>query len=333
MTVLNKSLSQYKSSIYEICRTLLHSRTNKAEKVEQLAAEIEHLRQVNQQLSLDLQQARNDASESRQLYERTMLENQQLKERPIQFPSDLPLPKHTYGPKIICLCVTLAKRIGFRSANAALKIVFEFLKITDKAPSHDSIRMWSCRIGLAITEEEEKTSEGEMWISDHSNQIGQDKVLTIARLRQEDLPPPGETLARSKLKIISRIVGKSWKREDVRREYDLLAAKRGAPCWLLTDGAVELHETADGLDKYAPNDVRRIRDIKHKGANILENLIGKDPQFVKFLSRIGTTRSQIQQTELGHFTPPTQKTKARFMNLGSLLKWAEMVSFHLSNSN
>lgn len=333
MTVLNKSLSQYKSSLYETCRTLFHSRTKKADKVEQLSAEIARLQRFNQQLALDLRQARDDANQSRQMHEQTMLENQQLKERPIRLPADLPVPGHTYGPKLICLCLNLFKRIGLRSASAALKIVFDFLNITDQVPSHDSIRSWACRIGLAITEEEEQTSEGEMWISDHSNQIGQDKVLTISRLRREDLPPPGQTLARSKLKVICRVVGKSWKREDVHREYDKLAAKRGAPTWLLTDGAVELHETADALDKHAQNDVRRVRDLKHKGANILENLIGKDPQFVKFLSKIGTTRSQIQQTELGHFTPPGQKAKARFMNLGSLLKWADMVSFHLSDPN
>lgn len=330
MAVLHRSLSQYKSSLYETCRTLLHSRTTKAERAAQLATENERLRRLNQQLVLDLRQARDDADQCRQLYEQTMLENRQFKERPIQLPSDLPAPGNMYGPKMICLCVLLARRLGFRSANAALVIVFDFLKITNKVPSHDSIRLWACRIGVAITEEEEKTSEGEIWISDHSNQIGQDKVLVISRLRQEDLPRPGKTLSRSRLKVIATIVGKSWKREDVRREYEKLAMKRGAPTWLLSDGAVELHESVDALDKHAKNDVRRIRDIKHKGANILEKLIGKDPQFVKFLSMIGTTRSQIQQTELGHFTPPAQKTKARFMNLGSLLKWAEMALFHLN---
>ena len=331
MPVLNSTLSQYKSSLYETCRILLNSRTKKAAQVEQLSDQVERLQQQNNRLAVERKQAQDAAEESRQLYEQQRLENQQLRERPIRLPSDLPVPGHTYGAKLICLCVNLAKRIGFRSASAALKIVFDFLGIEDKIPSHDSIRTWACRIGVAIIEEEERTSEGEMWISDHSNQIGQDKVLTICRLRQEDLPSPGETLSRSKLKVIATVVGKSWKREDVHREYDKLATKRGAPSLLLTDGAVELHETADALEKHTNDGVRTIRDIKHKGANILENLVGKDPQFVKFLGYLGRTRSQIQQTELAHFTPPPQKSKARFMNLDPILSWAEMVSFHLSS--
>ncbi len=330
MVVLNRTLSQYKSSLYETCRILINSRTKKAALLEKISGENERLRQHNAQRAQELKRAENFAKENRQLYEKQRLENEQLKERPVRLPSDLPIRGHTYGPKLICLCVNLAKRIGFRSANAALKIVFEFLEIQDTIPSHDSIRSWACRIGVAITDEEEQTSENEMWISDHSNQIGQEKVLTIARLRDEDIPPPGETLSRSRLKVIAVIVGKSWKREDVRREYDKLATKRGAPSSLLTDGAVELHESADALVKHAKNGVHIIRDIKHKGANIIESLIGKDPRFVEFLSHIGRTRSLIQQTELSHFTPPQQKTKARFMNLGPLLKWAEMVSFQLS---
>lgn len=162
MTVLNTTLSQYKSSLYETCRTLINSRSKKADQVGQLSSEIERLRRLNDRLALDLKNARDAAEENRQLYEKQLLENQQLRERPIRLPSDLPVPGHTYGVKFICLCVNIAKRIGFRAASASLKIMFDFLGIRDKIPSHDSIRTWACRIGVAIIEEEEQTGEGEM---------------------------------------------------------------------------------------------------------------------------------------------------------------------------
>jgi hypothetical protein len=263
--------------------------------------------------------------------EKQCQEIRSLRDRPIRLPSDLPVPGHSYGPKLICLCLDLAKRLGFRAANAALTIVFKFLRIQDKVPSWDSIRCWACRVGISILEDQEQSTEDEIWMSDHSNQIGQEKILTICRLRVSDLPPPGKTLSRSKLKVIAVVAGKSWTREDVRREYDKLAAQRGAPRWLLTDGAVELHETVDALEKHAKNGVRTIRDMKHKAANLLESLIGKDDRFAKYTARVGRTRSHIQQTELGHFTPPPQKTKARFMNMGPMLWWGQMVSHHLSH--
>ena len=73
-------------------------------------------------------------------------------------------------------------------------------------------------------------------------------------------------------------------------------------------------------------------DPKHKLANIIKSVIGKDERFEKFEKQLGQTRSAIQQTELSHFTPPKQKNKARFMNLQKTMHWAAMVLWHLSNS-
>ena len=71
--------------------------------------------------------------------------------------------------------------------------------------------------------------------------------------------------------------------------------------------------------------------MKHYAANVFERLIGKSDRFKDYLSHPGRTRSSIQQTELSHFTPPPQKPKARFMNLGPSLRWGQMVSYHLSD--
>ena len=71
--------------------------------------------------------------------------------------------------------------------------------------------------------------------------------------------------------------------------------------------------------------------MKHYAANVFEQLIGKDERFQAYLSKLGRTRSTVQQTELSHFTPPPQKPKARFMNLGATLRWGRMVSYHLSH--
>ena len=64
--------------------------------------------------------------------------------------------------------------------------------------------------------------------------------------------------------------------------------------------------------------------FKHYAANVFKSLVGNSKRFKEFSSRIGTTRSAIQQTELAHLTPLSSKQKARFMNLASTLKWANM---------
>jgi hypothetical protein len=100
----------------------------------------------------------------------------------------------------------------------------------------------------------------------------------------------------------------------------------------LDDGAVELRDSAASLQT-PQKEVLVLHDFKHHAANVLKKLVGTDARFDEFLSKIGRTRSAIQQTELAHLTPPSQKPKARFMNLTATLRWAQMVSWQLSHPN
>lgn len=209
-------------------------------------------------------------------------------------------------------------------------MVFDWLGIETKIPTAEAIRGWACRAGVAELQWPVEPADDWIWMADHSNQIGSEKVLQILGIRAADLPPPGQTLAREKLRVLAVVPGKLWKRDDVRREYRKLADRIGGPRFLLTDGAVELRESADVLEN-AEKEVIVLRDFKHFAANTFEQLIGKSDHFTGFLGQLGRSRCQVQQTELSHFSPPPQKTKARFMNLGPLLRWGQMVSFHLGN--
>ena len=172
-----------------------------------------------------------------------------------------------YKSSMISICLNLCKEINFRPAATALKIVFDWLDICAKIPTFDSMRVWSCRVGIAQLKMLVKNGNDWIWISDHSNQIGQEKVLPIIGIRVSDLPPLGETPPRDKMVVLATIPGTSWTREDVRREYDKLAKRIGPPKYLLTDGAVELRESADVLEINGENPIL-LRDMKHYAANV-----------------------------------------------------------------
>ncbi len=231
---------------------------------------------------------------------------------------------------MISLCLNLAKQIGFRPTETALKTVFDWLGLDAQVPSFDSIRTWSCRVGGAQLKSLERDGQKWIWMADHSNQIGQEKLLQIIGIRMNDLPPIGQTLPREKMVVLATVPGTRWTRDDVRREDRALAERIGPPVSLLTDGAVELIESADALEIEGTTPVV-LRDFKHFAANVFEKLIGQDARFQEFLSQLGRTRSAIQQTELSHFTPPPQKPKSRFMNLGPTLRWGQMVASHLGH--
>ena len=329
MELFFKSVSLYRSSLYETARGLLRSRNNQAKRAKEQAQHAGELRLRNEQLTEELQETKKQLEQTQQLLRQQRQKNEELLQQPVTLPSDLPLPHHSYGPKMISLCLNLCKHVGFRPAATALKLVFDWIGIDTKIPSWDSMRCWSCRVGIATLQEPVEKADDWIWMADHSHQIGTEKVLQILGIRASHLPQPGQTLRLQEMRVLAVVPGTRWNREDVRREYGTLAKRIGSPRYLLTDGAVELRESADVLKTQAKK-LTTLRDMKHVAANMFEKLIGKSDSFGQYLSQLGRTRSAIQQTELSHFNPPPQKPKARFMNLGPTLRWGQMISHHLS---
>jgi hypothetical protein len=231
---------------------------------------------------------------------------------------------------MISVCVNLARRIGFRPGVACLQIVCDWLGVTARLPEWTTVRTWLMRAGVAAIEEPVEPADDWVWMADHSNQIGPEKALVILGLQASKMPPPGVALTHQDVRVLAVEPGVNWKRDDMARAYEELADRIGAPLAVVVDGAVELREGAEILQKRRGNTLI-LGDFKHYAANVLKNIVGDDARFSAFTSQVGSTRSAIQQTELGHLTPPSLKPKARFMNLAATLRWARMVLWHLAH--
>jgi len=268
MGLFTESISQYKASWYETARILFRSRNTQRARAERLAEQNRELKLQKERLAKQLRKSEELQEQDQQRIHQQQQEIEELRRQPIKLPSDLPLQHHTYGPKIISLCLNLCKEVGFRPAATALSIVWDWLGIKADIPSFDVIRVWACRVGVAQLQ---FSIEGDdwIWLVDHSNQIGQEKVLQIIGIRVRDLPSLGETLPLEKMRVLATISGTSWTRDDVRREYKTLAERIGPPKYLLTDGALELRESADVLEIKGKKPIV-LRDMKHYAANVFE---------------------------------------------------------------
>lgn len=315
MALLFNSVSQYSSSIYETARSVLRSRTKQAARADQLTQQNANLKSHCDQPEHQQQHARQTIDTLTQQLRQAQQEIQSLRSQPCRLPDDPPLPHHTYGPKLMSLCINLAKAVGLRASQNALKIFFDFFEIKEAVPCWTTIRGWTIRVGVAQLDNQAPECDDMIWLADHSNQIGTEKVLTILGISASKLPAAGQTLKHQDVRILSVVPATQWKREDVREEYRKLAAKIGPPRMLVTDGAVELRESADISEK-AKKKPLLFRDMKHHAANLLERILQQVDRFSQFTAQLGRTRCAIQQTELSHFTPPSQRSKARFMNLG-----------------
>ncbi len=253
-----------------------------------------------------------------------------LQHQPPVLPHDPIRPRHEFGPKMIALCVNLGAKVGLRASVSCLEIVFDWLGADAKVPDWTTVRTWMMRVGVAAIEEPIEQADDWIWMADHSNQIGQEKALVVMGLRASKMPPPGTALTHQDVRVLTVKPGINWKREDMARVNQELAARIGAPLAVVVDGAVELREGAEILQKHR-KDVIILSDFKHHAANVLKKVVGDSERFAQFTSQVGKTRSTVQQTELGHLTPPALRPKARFMNLAPTLKWAQMISWQLSH--
>ena len=323
---------QFKSPLRVVVVVLYRSRETYKQRLQQKEKE---LRDTQQQLAeawrreRELQQQLDEQTQQRQA-QQAEIEN--LRKETGRLPHDPNLAHHSFGPKTIAMSCNLALTVGFRAAERALKIFWDFCNADWKLPHFETIRTWLMRVGVArLIFNKQAMKDGQVvWFVDHSCKVGREKVLAVLGIRLEDLPPPGQPLKHEDLMTLLVSTGEQWKREDVARQYEALVDQIGSPVAINSDGAVELQEPAAAL-KNGKKRVLVQTDPKHKLANMIKSVIGKEERFVKFQKQLGQTRSAIQQTELSHFTPPKQKTKARFMNLQDTIQWASMVLWNLSH--
>lgn len=241
-----------------------------------------------------------------------------------------PMPGFQFTLRLIVMAIELGKRVGFRGAAEAMQIIFAGLDMDTKVPSHDAIEQWTLRLGVGLLKDTFMPGQRVLWMADHSSQVGKERLLLIVGVDLDDLPAPGESLTFEKLKVLAVVPGVSWKKEDVAREYLKVAEQIGVPAYLLCDGAVELREPAEKLELNGQKTIV-LGDLKHRAANVLEKELSRSERFQSFLNEVSLTRNRIQQTELDLFTPPTLRSKSRFMNIGTLFTWAKMVLHYLNN--
>jgi hypothetical protein len=320
----------FKSPLRVVIGFLLRSRETQAERSRKKSEEVQNYQRIDKEQQRVIADLRQELAESRLQIAQLKVESQRLRSQPPVLPFDPPDLHHKFGPKMISLCVNMARRIGLRPAAACLKIIFDWLGVKARLPKWTTIRTWLMRVGVAAVEDPIERADDWIWMADHSNQIGPEKALVILGLRASQLPPPGVTLTHQDVRVLTVKPGVSWKREDMARVYTELAGTFGAPLAVVTDGAVELREGAEVLQKHR-KDMVILGDFKHHAANVLKKIVGDSDRFSQFSSQVGSTRSAIQQTDLAHLTPPSPRPKARFMNLATTLRWAQMVLWQLAH--
>ena len=236
----------------------------------------------------------------------------------------------------ISLTLFLVARIGFRAVSRVLGVLADYLGIA-KAPCPQTIINWVTRLSITrIQNFVQPTgpqfggnlfSNGFIWIIDISIGLGSGKILTVLALNANHHALNNSAPTLQKINCIAVAVAASWTGETIADFLQKVIATAGRPAAYLKDGGTDL---AKAVRLLTERDIPSlcIDDISHTIANLLKHEYKNHPMFETFMSACGKTSKKFKQTILACLAPPKVSTKARFMNLHRLVKWADQLLRH-----
>jgi hypothetical protein len=189
-------------------------------------------------------------------------------------------------------------------------------------PHWTTVRMWLLRLAYHKLHRPKEQALDWVWIVDHSNQIGQEKCLLILAVRVSQLLPPGAAypLRLDQMEPIELEPVTVSDKEVVYRQLETNVAKTGVPRAIIDDHGGDLAGGVELFRRAHPETIE-IYDISHKAACLLKARLERDKQWTSFAAKAGQTKCKIQQTEWAFLVPPSQRLKARYMNLRPLMIW------------
>lgn len=204
-----------------------------------------------------------------------------------------------------------------RAIVKAIEILADLtVGLVDNVPSYNTIDNWTRKCGL---DELKNTPESlkdidYAAIMDECMMIGSEKLLPFLAVPAQHL---GRPLQLSDVKVIGFNVKSGWNAETAHKALDSNIKTIGKnPEYVITDNDSKMRKAVT-LSDYVWH-----RDISHTLAMFMERVYKKDADFVEFNKKVATCKKQFCMKEDTYLQSPSQRTKARFMNLSDTVNWA-----------
>ena len=228
------------------------------------------------------------------------------------------------------LLFILTGRTSLRGASRVFEIVSSFFQLGQASPSWYSGRLWLMRIGYYKLFREKEIADGWIWIIDHTIQIGNEKCLIILGIRQSALPVGELYMNHEDEEPIALLPVKKSNGQIVYEQLEGVVEKTGVPRQILSDHGTDVKS---GIEKFCQVHKQTCfsYDIKHKGASVLKRELRNDESWKRFIQKASKTSKKVQQTPMAHLAPPNQRSKARYLNVDTLVNWGRNALTYLDS--
>ena len=227
------------------------------------------------------------------------------------------------------LALVLSAAVSLRGASRVLELWSTGFALPEAAPAWSTGRLWLLRLGYYKLTRPKAQATDWVWIMDHTIQLGAQKCLLILGVRLSALPPPGRCLRHEDVEPLARYPVPTSNGDVVYQQLTAAMAHTGVPREILSDGGSDLQAGIAQFQAAHP-ETQAIYDIKHKTALVLKHELADDPLWKAFTQQAAQTKQRVQQTPLAFLAPPTQRRKARYMNVDILMRWGTKALAYLA---
>ncbi len=228
---------------------------------------------------------------------------------------------HHYCQLIVTLSVLL-RIIGGCSYGSIVKILQILNELLDwqmkKIPCENSVQNWVSKIGLFRLSQTKTELQGKQvsLIIDESIRLGQEKLLLILSVPFKKLK--SAALCFSSVKVIYMKGQKSWTGEKISTLLEELKETYGFKLKnVLSD------EDSKIVKACRLSSVPHLADFTHVVATCLRRSFENSHEFKSYTKLVSSYLAKGGNRPLSYLYPPKQRTKARFMNLGRVVKWSK----------
>lgn len=243
-----------------------------------------------------------------------------------------PLARHHYSAGAVGLFVqlVLSAATSGRAAAAVLELIAPLLPGSDQTPGANTGRLWLLRLGLHELTCEKEVADDWIWIMDHTLQLGSWKCLIIVGIRRSHWQDDRRPLEHEDVRLLGLEPMEHSSGQAVKEALLAAEKKTGVPRAITSDGGTDLKRGVE-LYREEGRQVTHVLDIKHKNALLLKKELEKDKYWASYVREANNTKLATTQTSLAFLTPPSLKTKGRYMNLDKLVEWGKNVLRYLDD--
>lgn len=222
----------------------------------------------------------------------------------------------------MCIRFFIIGNISYRGCSKVCSLLAEFYLIA--CPHYTTIRNWVLRVGYYELNRAKGFRADWVFIVDYTIGISNKKCLIILGISLEKLRKDGFNLSLTDIEVLHLEVTQKAKWHVTYNALIETSRKVGVPSEIISDYGADVKR---GIEEFCQENpaINYVYDITHMIACLLRGILQTDTRWVEFTDKAQRCKHQTVQTILSFLSPPSQRAKARYLNIESLINWAKQI--------